>query len=67
MALPMADLNKQMKTVKVQVKLKGLKTFTLRMRLAVLIIRFGVWISGMGFEFQGLEDAKEVGANQSDT
>ena len=40
----------------IRVKLHGEKVFRLRLKIALLFIRIGVFISGCGFQYDGIDD-----------
>jgi hypothetical protein len=53
--IPVASVAKDLT---VQVNLKGLRTWHLRLRLGILFVRFGIWVAGMGCEIGGPQDGR---------
>jgi len=39
--------------ITIEVKLKGLRRWHLRLRLGIALMRFAIWVTGMGFEIEG--------------
>lgn len=46
------DVNDTLKDFTADVKIVGVKRATFRIKLGLLFIRFGVWITGMGFQVE---------------
>ena len=51
--IPMASV---IKDIEVNVKLTGLRRWHLRLQLGLVLMRFAIWISGMGFKVEEPED-----------
>jgi hypothetical protein len=45
----------------VDVRLTGVKLYSMRIRLGMLFIRVGVWITGLSFKFDGMEAEDDAG------
>ena len=52
--IPIASVAKDMT---VNVKLTGFRRWHLRLQLGLVLMRFAIWISGMGFKVEEPEDA----------
>jgi len=48
--------NMVMRQVTISVRFKGIRVWRVKMWLAVQLIHLAVWLTGAGFEFEGLED-----------
>ena len=56
MKMAEVNLNKLTNRVTVTVKLKGEKILTMRLRIGLCFVRFGIWITGMNFKYDGLHE-----------
>ena len=53
--IPMASV---IKDVEVNVKLTGFRRWHLRLQLGLVLMRFAIWISGMGFKVEEPENGE---------
>ena len=53
--IPMASVAKDLT---VNVKLTGLRRWHLRLQLGLVLMRFAIWVSGMGFEVEEPNDGR---------
>ena len=53
--IPMASV---IKDIEVNVKLTGLRRWHLRLQLGLVLMRFAIWISGMGFKVEEPESGE---------